>query len=338
MASIPTVEIGVPGDKVRVPRIGLGTMGMSAVFGPTNDDESIKVLERAIDIGCTFWNTACAYGIGHNERLLSRVLKDRRDKVFVSTKFGIMLREPEDDPPKFFAHYMIGHNGKRDYVRECINKTLERLGTDYVDLYIIARIDRSTPLEETIGALGELVKEGKIRYIGISECTADDLRRAYKVHPIAAAEVEYSVWSRDIEADGLLDACRDLGVTIIAYSPLGHGFLTGRVRNTDELDKDDVRSNLDRLQPEHFDANLRFVDSFGRLAKKHNATAGQLALAWLLRQEENLIAIPGTKKIKYLEENFGAGQIELSDAELKELRNVVNNADIQGHRLWKEHS
>ncbi|KAJ1887246.1 hypothetical protein LPJ81_006554, partial [Coemansia sp. IMI 209127] len=241
-----------------------------------------------------------------------------------------------EDPPKVFALYINGINGKREFVRECLRESLERLGTDYVDMYMIARIDRSTPLEETVGAMAELVKEGKVRYLALSECTADDLRRAYKVHPIAAVEVEYSAWSLEIERDGLLDACRELGVTVIAYSPLGRGFLTGRVRSLDDLDKEDIRNVFDRFQPENMGANLKLVDTFEILAKKHNATPGQLALAWLLEQEHNLIAIPGTKKIKYLEENFSAGQIKLSDAELKELRDIVDNANIQGHRLIKE--
>ncbi|KAJ1665284.1 hypothetical protein IW140_000638 [Coemansia sp. RSA 1813] len=333
MEAIPTIEIGVPGDKVRVPRIGLGTMGMSTSFGPTNDEESVKVLERSIELGCTFWDTAGFYGLGHNEQLLSRVLKNNRSKVFVATKFGLNLREPEDDPPKVFAHYITGFSGKREFVRECLHKSLERLDTDYVDMYMIGRIDRDTPLEETVGAMAELVKEGKVRYLALSECTADDLRRAYKVHPIAAVEVEYSAWSLEIETDGLLDACRELGVTVIAYSPLGRGFLTGRVRSLDVLHGEDIRTILDRFQPENMGANLKLVDKFELLAARHNATAGQLALAWLLRQEENLIAIPGTKKIKYLEENLGAAQVKLSDAELKELRDVVDNADIQGRRI-----
>ncbi|KAJ2660710.1 hypothetical protein IWW48_002807 [Coemansia sp. RSA 1200] len=334
MATIPTVEIGVPGNKVRVPRVGLGTMSMSTIYGPTNDDESVKVLERAVEIGCTLWNSAGLYGLGHNERLLSRVLKTSRDKVFLTTKFGVEFREPEDDPPKAFFNYIIRHNGKRDFVRKSLDEALERLGTDYIDMFIIGRIDRSTPLEETIGAMAELVNEGKIRNIGISECTADDLRLAYKVHPIAAVEVEYSMWSREIETDGLLDACRELGVTVIAYSPLGHGFLTGRVRSTEEFDKTDSRSNLDRLQAGKLEANLKFVDALNSLATKHNMTTGQLALAWLLEKEKNLVVIPGTKKIKYLEENFGAGQVELSDADLEELNKLVDSADIQGHRLW----
>ncbi|KAJ2759004.1 hypothetical protein H4S06_002435 [Coemansia sp. BCRC 34490] len=334
MAAIPTVEIGVPGNKVRVPRIGLGTMSMSTVYGPVDDEESVKVLERAVEIGCTLWNSASLYGLGHNERLLSRVLKSSRDKVFLTTKFGVEFREPEDDPPKAFLNYITGHNGKRDFVRKSLDGALDRLGTDYIDMFIIGRIDRSTPLEETVGAMAELVKKGKIRYIGISECTAEDLRLAYKVHPIAAVEVEYSMWTRDIETDGLLDACRELGVTVIAYSPLGHGFLTGRVHNTEELDKSDFRQNLVRFQTGKIETNLKFVNSLDSLAKKYNATTGQLALAWLLEKEKNLVVIPGTKKINYLEENFGAGKVKLSDADLEELNKLVDGADIQGHRLW----
>ncbi|KAJ2756992.1 hypothetical protein H4S06_003221 [Coemansia sp. BCRC 34490] len=332
MAGVPTIEIGVPGNKVRVPRVGLGTMGMSAFFGPTSDDESVKTLEHAVDIGCTFWDTAVFYGMGHNERLLSRVLKNSRDKVFVSTKFGVEFREPEENPPKAFPHYIKGFNGKRDFVRESLHGSLERLGTDYVDMLMIARIDPNTPLEETVGAMAELISEGKVRYLALSECTADDLRRAYKVHPIAAVEVEYNIWTRHIETDGLLDACRELGVTVIAYSPLGRGFLTGGIRSADDLGKDDVRHHLVRFQAGNIDANVKLVEQLEALAKKNNITVSQLALAWLLEQEENLIAIPGTKKIKYLDQNFGAAQIKLDAAALKELQETIDNAEVQGHR------
>ncbi|KAJ1995647.1 hypothetical protein GGI04_005825 [Coemansia thaxteri] len=332
MSTIPTIEIGVPGDKVRVPRIGLGTMGMSPFYGATDDNESVKVLNHAIDIGCTFWDTADIYGAGHNERLLSQVLKTRRDEVFLCTKFGVVLREPKPGVKENFADLFIGICGKPEYVRTHVEASLNRLGVDRIDLYYQHRVDPSTPIEETVAAMAELVKMGKIRFIGLSECTAEELRRAYKVHPIAALEIEYSPWSTHIETSGLLDACRELGVTVVAYSPLGRGFMTGQIRSIDDLDEDDWRRTNPRFKPEHFANNLKLVDAFGSLAQKRGCKPGQIALAWLLAQDKNLAVIPGTKRIKYLDENFGSGQITLTSDEIKELREFVNAANIQGER------
>ncbi|KAJ2618404.1 hypothetical protein GGI25_006524, partial [Coemansia spiralis] len=239
MANFPTVEIGVPGDKVRVPRIGLGTMGMSAVYGAVDDNESVKVLNHALDIGCTLWDTADVYGLGHNEGVLSRVLKERRNEVFLCTKFGVTFREPGSESISNFADYITGSSGKPDYVRKCVEASLQRLGTDRIDLYYMHRMDPSTPIEETVATMAELVKEGKVRYLGLSECTPEELRRAYRVHPIAAVEIEYSAWSTHIETNGLLDTCRELGITLVAYSPLGRGFLTGQIRSFEDLPEDD---------------------------------------------------------------------------------------------------
>ncbi|KAJ2758889.1 hypothetical protein H4S06_002491 [Coemansia sp. BCRC 34490] len=332
MSAIPTIEIGIPGDKTRVPHIGLGTMSMSYVYGAIDDEESVKVLNHAIDIGCTFWDTSDVYGLGHNERLLSRVLKNRRDEVFLCTKFGITFRQPEPHEKSNFIEYITGSNGKPEYVRKCIENSLKSLGTDYVDLYYMHRMDPTTPIEETVSVMADLVKEGKVKYIGLSECTPEELRRAYKIHPIAAIQMEYSAWSTHIETNGILDTCRELGVTIVAYSPLGRGFLTGQIRSFDDLPENDYRRGTPRFQPECFENNLKLVDAFEAMAKKHNCKSGQLGLAWLLAQEENMIAIPGTKKIKYLDENVASGQIKLSDDELKELRSLVDNANIQGTR------
>ncbi|KAJ1666293.1 hypothetical protein IW140_006031 [Coemansia sp. RSA 1813] len=332
MSTIPTVEIGTPGNKVRVPRIGLGTMGMSAIYGAVNDDESVNVLNHAIDIGCTFWDTANVYGVGHNERLLSRVLKERRNEVFLCTKFGVVFREPKPDESGNFSEFVTGASGKPDYVRRCAEESLERLGVDYIDLYYMHRMDPSTPIEETVSALAELVKEGKVRYIGLSECTPEELRRAHKVHPITAVQIEYSAWSTHVETNGVLDTCRELGITVVAYSPLGRGFMTGQIRSFDDLPEDDWRRKNPRFKPEHFESNLKLVDAFETMAKKYDCKPGQLGLAWLLAQDDNLIAIPGTKKSKYLEENFAAGQVKLSDEDLKELRKLVDSANIQGDR------
>ncbi|KAJ1666282.1 hypothetical protein IW140_005610 [Coemansia sp. RSA 1813] len=332
MTTIPTVEIGTPGNKTRVPRIGLGTMGMSAIYGAVDDDESIKVLNHAIDIGCTFWDTANVYGVGHNERLLSRVLKERRNEVFLCTKFGSIISNYSPEKRGNFTRYLSGTSGKPDYVRRCAEESLERLGVDYIDLYYMHRMDPSTPIEETVSALTELFKEGKVRYIGLSECTPEELRRTHKVHPITAVQIEYSAWSTHVETNGVLDACSELGITVVAYSPLGRGFMTGQIRSFDDLPEDDWRRKNPRFKPERFDFNLKLVYAFETMAKKHDCKPGQLGLAWLLSQDDNLIAIPGTKKSKYFEENFAAGQVKLSDGDVNELRKLVDSANIQGTR------
>ncbi|KAJ2056774.1 hypothetical protein GGI17_006022 [Coemansia sp. S146] len=332
MSALPTIEFGVPGDKVRVPRIGLGTMGMSSMYGTADDSESLKVLNHAVGVGCTFWDTADVYGAGHNERLLGQALKTRRNDVFVCTKFGVAHTEAGPDFKGNIDKLITGINGKPDYVRSQVEVSLKRLGIDKIDLYYQHRVDPNTPIEDTVGAMAGLVKEGKVRFIGLSECTADQLRRAYKVHPIAAVQVEYSPWTTHIETNGLLDACRELGVTVVAYSPLGRGFMTGQIRSIDDLDKDDWRRSNPRFKPEHFANNLKLVDAFEDLAKKRGCKPGQMALAWLLAQEKNLIVIPGTKRIKYLDENLGAGQITLTEEENKTLRGFVNAANVQGER------
>ncbi|KAJ2659445.1 hypothetical protein IWW48_003490 [Coemansia sp. RSA 1200] len=272
MSTISTIGIAIPGNKTRVPRIGLGTISMNLAHDVADDEESAKVLNHAIDIGCTFWGTSDVYGFGLNEKLLGRVLKERRDEVFLCT------------------------NGKPEYVRKCIKNSLERLDTDHIDLYYMHRMDPTTPIEDTVAAMAELVKEGKVKYIGLFECTAEELRRAYKAHPIAAIQMEYSAWTTEIETNGILDTCRELGVTMVAYSPLGRGFLTGQIRSFDDLPENDYRRGIPRFQLKHFDNNLKLVDAIEAMAKKHGCKPGQLGLAWLLAQEENLVAIPGTKR------------------------------------------
>ncbi|KAL0093926.1 Aldo/keto reductase [Phycomyces blakesleeanus] len=315
-------ELGKTG--VLVSAVGLGCMGMSEFYGPTNDEENVKTLERSIEIGSTFWDTSDIYGINSkNERLLSTVLKTQRDKVFLATKFGQVRTEDGT-----FSHVC----GTREYVREAFNKSQKRLGVDVVDLYYQHRVDPNTPIEETVGAMAELVKEGRVRFIGLSECSASTLRRAHKVHPIAAVQTEYSPWTLDIETNGLLDTARELGISIVAYSPLGRGFLTGAIKSPDDFGADDFRHNVPRFSPENFGKNLKLVDDINALATKKGVAPSQYVLAWILAQGPEFIVIPGTKKIKYLEENFKSGDIVLSKEELAEMRRLVDSSSSVGER------
>ncbi|KAL0083024.1 Aldo/keto reductase [Phycomyces blakesleeanus] len=315
-------ELGKTG--VLVSAVGLGCMGMSEFYGPTNDEENVKTLERSIEIGSTFWDTSDIYGINSkNERLLSTVLKTQRDKVFLATKFGQVRTEDGT-----FSHVC----GTREYVREAFNKSQKRLGVDVVDLYYQHRVDPNTPIEETVGAMAELVKEGRVRFLGLSECSASTLRRAHKVHPIAAVQTEYSPWTLDIETNGLLDTARELGISIVAYSPLGRGFLTGAIKSPDDFGADDFRHNVPRFSPENFGKNLKLVDDINALATKKGVAPSQYVLAWILAQGPEFIVIPGTKKIKYLEENFKSGDIVLSKEELAEMRRLVDSSSSVGER------
>ncbi|PKC60317.1 aldo/keto reductase [Rhizophagus irregularis] len=314
-------ELGKTG--VKIPSIGLGCMGMSAYYGSFDEQENIKLLNRSIELGCTFWDTADIYGLGDNEILLSKVLKERRNEVFLCTKFGI-VRGPNGE--------FKGISGTPEYIRQACESSLKRLGVDYIDLYYQHRVDPNTPIEVTVGTLAELVKEGKIKYIGLSECSAETLRRAYKVHPIAAVQMEYSPWTLDIETNGIMEACRELGITIVAYSPLGRGFLTGKYKSIDDFEPDDFRRTVPRFQGENFDKNLELVRKFDEFASKKGVTSSQLCLAWVLAQGDNIVAIPGTKKIKYLEENFEAVKIHLSSEELSEIRQIINSIEITGAR------
>ncbi|CAG8596950.1 2886_t:CDS:2 [Rhizophagus irregularis] len=283
-------ELGKTG--VKIPAIGLGCMGMSEFYGSTDEEENIKVLNRSIDMGCTFWDTADVYGSGANETLLSKVLKERRNEVFLCTKFAF-FRGPNGE---------FNVSGKPEYVRQACENSLKRLGVDYIDLYYQHRVDSNTPIEDTVGALAELVKEGKVKYIGLSECSAKTLRRAYKVHPIAAVQMEYSPWTLDIEKNGMLEACRELGVNIVAYSPLGRGFLTGKFKSIDDFEPNDYRRTVPRFQGENFNKNLELVQKFNEFA------------------------------IKYLEENFEAGKIQLSPEEISEVRKIIDSIEIVGDR------
>ncbi|KAI8142099.1 auxin-induced protein [Fennellomyces sp. T-0311] len=320
-------QLGKNGPQVNP--LGLGCMGMSSYYGPFDDNESIRVLEKSIELGYTFWDTADLYGNGLNERLLSQVLKKHRDQVFLCSKFGHVL-DPETGK-------MLGISGKPDYVRFACEKSLERLGVDVIDLYYQHRVDSTTPIEETVSAMAELVKEGKVRYLGLSECSADTLRRAYKVHPITAVQVEYSPWALDIENNGVLEAARELGVAVVAYSPLGRGILTGNITSIDDLALDDIRRYMPRYSPENFPKNLELVEKIKALAAKKGVTASQFVLAWILHQGQDFFVIPGTKRMKYFEENIVGGQIKLSEAEVAEMRQLVEKAQPDGLRYGKEY-
>ncbi|KAJ1828796.1 hypothetical protein LPJ56_000868 [Coemansia sp. RSA 2599] len=332
MSSIPTIEFGVPGDKITVPRIGLGGMGLTAGYGSFDLDESAATLNHAIDIGCTFWDTADSYGAGANEKLLGSVLKQRSEGVFVGTKFGFVSSADDDDFDGDFSKVTLGVRGTPEHVRKQIESSLKALCVDRIDLYYQHRVDPDVPIEVTVGAMAELVKEGKVRYLGLSDCSADELRRAYKVHPIAAVQVEYSPWETDIERNGIMDACRELGITVVAYSPLGRGFLTGKIRKPEDLEETDWRRSNPRFQQETIDHNIKLVEGLQAIAKKHGKSTVQMTLAWLLTQEPNLIIIPGSRTIKYLDENFGAGNITLTEEEIRDIRHLVDNTVIKGSR------
>ncbi|MEO6495983.1 MAG: aldo/keto reductase [Solirubrobacteraceae bacterium] len=304
---------------LRVSAIGLGCMGMSAFYGDRDDDESLRTLARALDLGVTFLDTSDMYGPHTNEELLGRFLAEggRRDQVQLATKFGIRL-DP-DDPGK------RGVDGSPAYVRHCIEGSLRRLGTDHVDLYYQHRVDPDTPIEETVGAMAELVAEGKVRHLGLSEAGPETLRRASAVHPIAALQTEYSLWSRDPE-DEILPTCRELGIGFVAYSPLGRGFLTGAITSPDDLEADDYRRFSPRFQGENFRKNLDLVARLEELAHDKGVTPAQLALAWVLAQGDDIVPIPGTKKVKRLEENASAAAVSLAAAELSAIADALPTA------------
>ncbi len=298
-------------------------MGMSEFYGDTNDVESINTLHRAIELGVTFWDTADMYGPFINEELLARAFKGRREKITLATKFGIM-RDPANPAVR-------GINGKRDYVKKACENSLKRLGTDVIDLYYLHRVDPNTPIEETAGAMGELVKEGKIKGIGFSEIAPATLRQAHAVHPVSAVQTEYSLWTRDPE-DGILATCRELGIAFVAYSPLGRGFLAGQIKKFEDFAENDYRRFSPRFQGENFKKNLDLVEKITALAAKKGCTPSQLALAWVLAQGEFVFPIPGTKRIKYLEENVGALQVTLSRQELDEIDAIFPKGAAAGLR------
>src|SRR5712692_5809099 len=318
--TIPTRTLG---QGLEVSAQGLGCMGMSQIYGPTDETESLATIARALELGVTFLDTADVYGLGHNEQLVGRAIAGRRADVVLATKFGI-VRRPDDNTFRSV-------NGQPEYVRSACNASLERLGVDHIDLYYQHRADPNVPIEETVGAMAEMVAVGKVRHPGLSEAAPDTIRRAQAVHPISALQSEWSLWSRDPE-DEILATVRELGIGFVAYSPLSRGFLTGQIKSVDDLAPDDYRRYSPRFQGENFARNLELVERVTEIAREKGVTPGQLALAWVLAKGEDVVPIPGTKRRAYLEENVAASDIELTAEDLARIDEVAPKGVAAGTR------
>jgi aryl-alcohol dehydrogenase-like predicted oxidoreductase len=310
-------------EGLRVSAQGLGCMGMSEFYGSADEGEAVATIHRALDLGITLLDTSDIYGPQTNEQLVGRAIEDRRDEVVLATKFGI-LRDPNDPSVR-------GVNGRPDYVHQACDASLRRLAVEHIDLYYQHRVDPDVPIEETVGAMAELVDAGKVRFLGLSEAAAETIRRAHAVHPISALQTEYSLWTRDVEEE-VLPTIRELGIGLVAYSPLGRGFLTGRFKRPEDLGSDDFRRHNPRFQGANFERNLELVQRVGELAREHDCTPGQLALAWVMHRGDDVVPIPGTKRRAYLEENVAATELTLSAEDLQQLDELAPVGVAAGDR------
>lgn len=320
-------KINLGNQGFEVPAIGLGCMGMTKIahmdiYGKADEKESIATIHRSLELGGNFLDTADLYGPLLNERLIAKAIKDNRNQYIIATKFGYEVDDTEQLTWKI--------NGKKDYVKKAAERSLKNLGTDYIDLYYLHRLDLNTPIEETVGAMAELVEEGKVGYIGLSEVSSDTIRRAHKIHPLTAVQTEYSLFERNVEEDGILDTLRELGIGFVAYSPLGRGFLSGEIQNPDDFPKDDFRKGIPKFQGEQFYKNIELVNEVKNMAEKKGITTIQLALAWVM--SKGIVPIPGTKRRKYVEQNIEATNVSLGSEELKQLETIIPLGTVTGDR------